>query len=43
MKNGFIECMLLLYHVQVFGVNPHSIVAWMSRTSLLKKGMISQV
>ena len=32
---GAFDCMFLSCHVRVFRVNPHSIVAWISRNSLL--------
>ena len=35
--------MFLSCHVRVFRVNPHSIVAWMSRNSLLEAGAKSEV
>ena len=34
--------MFLSCHVRVFIVNPHSIVAWMSRNSLLEAGAKSE-
>ena len=34
--------MLLSCHVRVLRVNPHSIVAWMSRNSLLEAGAKSE-
>ena len=33
---GAFDCMFLSRHVRVFRLNPHSIVAWLSRNSLLK-------
>ena len=39
---GAFDCMLLSYNVHVFRVNPHSIVAWMSRNSLLEAGAKSK-
>ena len=36
------DCMFLSCHVRVFRVNPHSIVAWMSRNSLLETGAKSE-
>ena len=36
------DCMFLSCHVRVFRVNPHSIVAWMSRNSLLEAGTKSE-
>ena len=36
------HCMFLSCHVRVFRVNPHSIVAWMSKNSLLEAGAKSE-
>ena len=41
---GIFDCMLFSRYVRVcFGVNLHSIVAWMSKNSLLETGTISGV
>ena len=37
---GALNCMFLSCHIRVFRVNPHPIVAWMLRNSLLELGMV---
>ena len=39
---GAFDCMFLSYHVRILDWT-HSIVAWMSRNSLLEAGAISEV
>ena len=39
---GAFDCMSLWYHVRIFRVNLHSIVAWMSWNSLFETGAISE-
>ena len=40
---GAFDCMFLSCHVRVFTVNPHSMVAWMPKISLIEKVAISEV
>ena len=42
MKNRFFKLYVLVMSRTRFRVNPHSIVAWMSRNSLLEAGVKSE-
>ena len=37
-----LDCMFVSCHLRVFRVNPHSIVAWMSRKSMLETAVKSE-